>query len=448
MRHSAFIFIFFVWGIILHSTAISAQNAKETNTNVQAKKQILDLTACYELSVQRSEKLGIRFQEYKAAEARYWQAISTVLPNIKFIAEERIQNNAFSGGGSSSPGGGTIGGGDNSSGRGRDAFTGRINLTQPIFRGFRDYSLIAAQKAQAKAFDLDYKRALQSFYYDVSDLFYQIISFERDLEVLFLLEKALQERVQELKERVEIGRSRKSELLQAQTQLADAAVLVEQTLGVIAAARELMAFLTGLPAGQFALVDRQPMPSADKLDTYLWKSGARLDIQAAAERQRAATKDLSARKGEFLPTIDLEANYYAVQSPGTDREWNVIITGEIPLFDGALRINRVREGKALVEQSKLSLSEVLRSSQTEVRTTYSNFISSINQYLKLERALRLSQENYELQKRDYELGRASNLDVLTALSNLYETRRRYINTELQAKVNAIALQVAAGEVNP
>lgn len=409
-------------------------------------KEILDLPRCYELSVQRSEKLGIRFQEYKAAEARYWQAFSAVLPNIQFIAEERLQNNAFSSGGSSGGGSGDFGG--SNSNRRKDSFTGRINLTQPIFNGFRNFSLIAAQKSQARASDLEYKRALQTFYYDVSDLFYQIISFEKDLEILFLLEKALQERVSELEERVKIGRSRRSELLQAETQLADAAVLVEQTTGVIAAARELMAFLTGLPADRFVLVDKQPMPGAQELDAFLWKSGARPDIQAAVERQRAATKDLSARKGEFLPTIDLEANYYAVQSPGSDREWNVILVGEVPIFDGGLRINRVREGKALVEQSKLSLSEVLRSSQTEVRTAYSNFLSSVNQFVKLERALKLAQENYELQKRDYELGRASNLDVLVALTNLHETRRRHVNTMLQTKVNAIALQVAAGDVKP
>ncbi|MDZ4742850.1 MAG: TolC family protein [Verrucomicrobiota bacterium] len=451
-RHLIFLLSLVFISCPVNLTAQEKNNKESKKSPILQKvtPKALDLPSCYQISVQRSESLGIRFQEYKAAEARYWQAVSTIMPNLKFIAEERLQNNTFTSGSSTagSPlnAGVAVGGGATSNNPRNNAFTGRFNVTQPIFHGFRDFSLIAAQKAQTKAVDLDYRRALQTFYYDVADVFYQIISYEQDLDLQYLLEKALQERVKELSQRVEIGRSRKSELLQAESQLADSAVLIEQTKGLVVAAKELMAFLTGIPAGQFSLIDRQPIPSVEKLEDYLWKSGTRPDIEAAVQRQTAATKDLSARKGEFLPTVNLEANYYAVQDPTTDREWNVVITGEVPLFDGGLRINRVKEGKAALKESQLSLSQVLRSSQTEVRTSYHNFISSVNQYIKLDKAFKIAKENYEVQKRDYELGRSSNLDVLVSLSNLYETRRRYLNTELQTKVNAISLQVAAGDI--
>ena len=55
-------------------------------------------------------------------------------------------------------------------------------------------------------------------------------------------------RVDDLKDRVNLGRSRPSELLQAQTDLANAKVTYESQRGSLNAAKETVAFYTGIPA--------------------------------------------------------------------------------------------------------------------------------------------------------------------------------------------------------
>ncbi len=406
----------------------------------------LTVTEAYTLSLNRLERIQISKEEYRAAEALYWQSVSAIFPQISFVAEQRFQNNASSqGGGGSSSSGSSSSGSSGSGNQTKQSFAGRFNIQQPLFKGFREFNGAASLKSQSHAAFGDYLRARQTLYYDVADVYFQLLGHESDIALLQAQQSTLGDRLNELKERVDLGRSRKGEQYQAEGLQADVGVLLEQTKGLRAAAKELLAFLVGLKADEFQLKDEMTLPTVEKLEVYLWKSGARPDIRAAADRAKSARNDVSVRKGEFAPEINAEANYYAVQDPDSNREWNILLTGTVPIFDGGLRYQRVKESKALQRKAELSLAEVTRRTESEVRTAYQNFISSVNQYLKLQDAVVIARENYEVQKKDYLLGRANNLDVLTGLTALQDDQRRLSSAEYQAKLNMIALIIASGE---
>ncbi|NJK91305.1 MAG: TolC family protein, partial [Blastochloris sp.] len=364
----------------------------------------LSLTDAYFLALERSETLGISRQDIKIAEAQYWQAISAILPRIDFLVTERTQNNA----------GGAIGGGD-ASGTRKDLFQGRLRISQTIFNGFREFNIGAALQAEKRSQQALYQRSRQLLYLDTSDLFYQILSLEEDLKVLQRIDLTFRERHAELTERVTLGRSRKSELLAAETEQADNTATMEEVRGLLGASRELMAFLIGLPSAQWQLQDTQTLPSAQQLETYLWHSGARPDLQAALETQTSAQRQVSADKGSFWPTISAEANWLALEEPERAQEWNIVLTAEIPVFDGALRVNTLKESQARLRSTELSFTRLRRLAESEVRQNYNNFTASARQWIKLKEAVRISQENVQAQREDYQLGRASNLDVLSSI---------------------------------
>lgn len=418
----------------MFSFLLSSAPAAENKSAAPVAPRTLTLSQVYQLAVERSETLGISREEIKIAEAQYWQAISAVLPKVDFIATERTQNSV----------GGSIGGGDSSGSR-RDAFQGRLRVTQTIFNGFREFNLSAALRAQKRSQEALYIRNRELLYLDSSDLFYQILSLEQDLKLLRQIDNNFSDRQKELTDRVNIGRSRKSELLAADTEQADNAATIEEVAGLLGASRELLAFLIGLPSDRWLLKDTQPFPEAQKLNDYLWKSGARADVTAAVEAQTAAQRQVSADKGSFWPAISAEANVLALEDPEKDQEWNIVLTAEIPIFDGGLRIGTLKESEARLRSSSLSFSRARRLAESEVRQNYNNFISTARQYVKLQEATETARLNYEAQKDDYLLGRASNLDSLTALVRYNSLRRRLAGLEFQTRSNLIALQVAAGE---
>jgi outer membrane protein len=391
-------------------------------------RQTLDLNSAYRLALQRSETLQMTEQEIKAAEARYWQAVSAVLPQAGVYAQEGFMNRSQS-----------------ANGKRNDSFQAGLQGSWLVFDGFRQYNLAGAEQAQKRGLTADLTRARQLLFLDVGDVYFQITGLEKDLDVLRDLVAALNQRKGELVDRISIGRSRQSELLSTETDIADTESEMATVKGLLGASRELLAFLIGMPSEHFVLSSPPgEFPKANDLFSYLWKAGARPDLQAAAEYETAATRVVSADKGSFWPTVSVGAGWAAVESPSSNQDWNVTISAELPIFDGGYRVSRLAESKANLRITQLNLTRARRLADYEVRLAYNNFISSADRYLKLNLAETTASRNYESQKRDYELGRSSNLDVLLALTNWQQLRRRLLSTEIQARSNLIALEVAAG----
>ena len=408
-----------------------------------------DLQICFELAVLRSETLGMKEEDIRVAEARYWQAVGSVLPKIHLMASEQWQNK--SGGSRSSVFGGSFDSGsstgDFSSGGGSsDRFNSRINVKQPLFNGFREFNAAAAGKADIEARRHDKERSFQLLYLDVADVFYQILMYEGDLRVLGEIRDALDRRVGELEKRVSLGKSRPGELLAAKSDIAETQVTVEQIRGLLGASRELLSFLTGVPAAALKLADAKSLPTAEAVEIYLRNTGERPDILAAIEAERSARRQLSAAKSGHWPTISAEGNYYLKEHPESDREWNIFLTFDLPLFEGGVIEARVTEQKALVRSSELNLGQLRRTADKDVKTAYNNFISSMAQVASLKEAEKVTAQNFEIQSRDYELGIVANLDVLDALRQKNEASRRLLDAEMDARVNLIRLHVAAGRL--
>jgi outer membrane protein len=424
---------------------LDAVEAKPSSANpVPIPSAPLDLQTSFELAVLHSETLGMKEEDVRIAQARYWQAVGAALPKVHLLATQRWQNQSSSGGSSLSSSSGLNT--DNNNSGGTDRFESRIQIRQPIFSGFRDIHTASAQKAEIDARKHDKERAFQLLYLDVADVFYQILLYEDDLKILKELEKTTKDRVADLERRVELGKSRSGDFLSSKSQLGALGVTIAQVNGLLQSTKELFAFLTGVPASQIRLKSSLKLPSVESLEAYLKETGERPDVLAAISEERAARKRLSAAKGEHWPTISAEGNYYLKENPASNREWNILLSADLPLFEGGIIEARIREHRALVRSSELNLDQLRRTADMEVRRAYSDFLSSAAQLAHLSETVNVTAANYKIQSEDFRLGVTSNLQVLDALNTLLETRRQKLSTEIDAHVNLIRLFVAAGRV--
>jgi outer membrane protein len=404
----------------------------------------LDLNDCYQRALIQSESLAIGAESIKQAEARYRQALSATLPEVNLVARERLQNR--SGGGGFSSGGNDSGFNSGGSGDRIDRFDTQVQVRQTIFSGFRDYHVLGAIRADQRATRADLVRDRHTLFLDVSDLYFQILGQRRDLELLEELNQALSDRVTELDERVNLGRSRKSEWLASRTELADNQAVMQEVFGLISASRELMAFLLGRPVETFTLKDNTSEQTPEALANYLLKINQRPDLAAGEERVLSSQKEVSARRGAFWPTIEFQFNWLALEEPERNDEWNLFFTATLPVFDGGLRAGELAESKSLARSSRLSLERLRRMAEYDVRLAYSNFKSTASQLIRLREAADIAKDNLTAQREDYDLGRASNLDVLNALIRQQDVRRRFAMSGYQTESNLNALHVAAGEI--
>ena len=400
----------------------------------------LDLQTCFQLTAVRDDSLKISMQDIYVAQAQLSQSIAALWPSFsvnnqqEFIHYRSPAVNSFSILGNS-----TINGNRN--------YTSQSNVTMSytILNGGQNWNNVGASSAAVAAKKQTLARDYQTIYQDVAQAFYDVLQYEGDLAIQHDLIDALQARVDDLKDRVALGRSRPAELLQAQTDLANARVTAEQQRGSLNAAKETAAFYIGIPSGEFELKETQPFPSPAQLEWYLGHSAARPDVLSQVESLRQAERTLSVAQGQLWPTVAAQGNFLASQDP-TSQQIDATMTLEIsmPIFDGGLIIGQIHQNKELVRQSALNVEQLKRTADQDTRTAYVNFNASAAQVVVLREAALLAAKNLEAQVDDYRRGVVSNLDVLTALQDYQSARQQLHDANMQARLNLINLHVAAG----
>ncbi len=387
------------------------------------------LRDCYRFALKKSEAVALSAEEIRLAEAQYLVARSGVLPQVGFNLIELFQDE----------------GNTSSDSIRRTQTTEKFYAKQLLFSGFREMAALKGVKAQiaGQTFALD--RAKQLLFADVALAFFNVADFDRRLLTLGSMKSAAADRLSELQGREKIGRSRRSEVLSAQTQIATLDARIEEARKLRAAALELLNFLTGQPIRGIAddVADPAPPPP---LEDFLAGASSRPDVRAADEERRAAESFLSAARRASWPTLNLQGGYY-VRRDGTYEpvDWDAQLTADLPLFTGGSLKGGRRAAGARARTAALAFSRTTRQAESEVRSAHQSLSGSLSQIQKLATALELAEKNYRVQTEEYRLGLVNNLEVLSSLSSLLETRLAYDQALLNAKLDAVRLAVAAGK---
>ena len=320
----------------------------------------------------------------------------------------------------------------------------RITANQPLFRGFREFAAVRQSRALVGAQGDDYSQARVQLYKDVAQNFYEVLAIEQDLASLGEQIDQYRQRTKELQGRVRIGRSRSGEVLTVQSVISTVEAEIEQRRADLSAAREVFAFLSGLPATTL-LRDTEVLPvHPGALDEYLARVALRPDVQALQQRQTAAQENLAVARGAHLPSLDLNANRYLERSGGlANVDWDVQLALTVPLYAGGGVQSRVREAQSQSAQAELSVSQARRQAQQEIRSVYQNVVLDRAQLDALEKAADAAHKNYSAQQHDYRLGLVTNLDVLQAQSSFQENQRALQRARYATKLNYLRLQAAA-----
>jgi outer membrane protein len=319
----------------------------------------------------------------------------------------------------------------------------KLTATQPLFRGFREFAALRQTQALVGAQNEDYQNARVQLFKDAAQNFYNVLSIEQDLKNLDEQIRHNLDREKEIQDRVRIGRSRVSELLNVQTTVSTLRAQVEQLQGHLRVAREAFAFLSGL-ASTTALSDTEALPAAlESQETALSRLALRPDIRASQKRLTAAQEGVAVAKGAHLPSIDLNGNYY-LDRPGVlkDVDWDVQVALTIPIYAGGLLQSKAREAISQRSQVELSVSQLARQAEQEIRSLHQSLQYDQSQLEALEKATEAARKSYEAQRQEYRLGLVTNLDVLQALTAYQENKRALDRARYNTKLDYLRLQAA------
>lgn len=322
----------------------------------------------------------------------------------------------------------------------------KITATQPIFKGFAEYAGLRQTKLQ-KENQMEQKAQTElTLFTNVVQSFYSILSTENDLKNLHTAINYYDEQIQELKQRVEIGKSQLSDVLTTESSTAGLKAQVELLKGQIEAARETFEFVTGISRDTVLVDDTPAPPQPEPLEHYLEFRDQRPDIRSNRILVDVNHEQINIARAGHLPTINATADYYFLRYGSlSDINWDVGFTVTMPLFSGGNVQSQVRSAASLEHQSVLTLNQTELQAQAQIKSYYQTLIADQAQVKAYKLGAEMAQKNYFELVREYKLGLVAHLNVLTALANFQDTRRNLDKTAYQVKIDWANLQSSIGK---
>lgn len=390
----------------------------------------MTLAQAYAAALKRSEAVAQKRLSFEQVTAQVDELWAAVRPKLNLNANQFWQDTPGSGVGFPLP---------------SSQQTVAVNAHQPLFSGLREYLAVRAAKSNSESAELALARARQLLYQDVANAYLSLLVSRRAIATREAQVKLTEDRVKELKGFEEIGRSRRSEVLAAQSQLAQNQADLEAARGQERLRQATLQFLTGLDE-DLAPEDVALPAAADDPAPFYARARRRADVEAARRDYESADLLVSMQKRQYWPTISADGNYYLLR-PRTYTQhvrWDAAISGQLPLYSGGAFGAQVREAQAQrgVREQALSLAE--RDAQLDVKSAHSDLASSLSVVKALENAMALAEANAKAQREDYRHGLVTNIDVLASLATVQDTHLRLDSARAQAVLARARLEVAAG----
>ncbi|HXC63994.1 MAG TPA: TolC family protein, partial [bacterium] len=331
------------------------------------------LDGCYQAALRRSQTLAVSFESIAQAEEHYKQAMGSVLPSLKVSGQLFSQSEPPS-----------------------NQNQLEFSAVQPLFQGLREYAALRESKDLLASSKQAYRWAAWQLYSDTAQSFNLVLAAEKNLADLQSEFNLYGDRISFLQGWLNIGRAQDTDVLSVQSAQAQIKAQMEAAKYQVAAAREVLAFLTGQPVDQ-ALADAETMPAQlDPLESFTASLGQRPDLLAAAGNVEAAKEGVNIASGQSLPQVSAGADYYSYRyKPDTDTNWDAYLAVTMPIFTGGVIRSQVRSAESAQRQAEAQLEQARRLDVENLRSAYVKLRYDLSQEKALVDAADLSAKNYK-----------------------------------------------------
>lgn len=333
----------------------------------------------------------------------------------------------------------------------QDQFAWNAVANLPLFRG-PAYPRLTMARQGVELARLRELRTQQDFLLRVAQAYYLVVSRVDALKALTEKLDVDRKHLAAAKAQLAVGQAPRSSVLRADlvvTQDEQSARVARLTLD---AARRQLAILLGVEGQVDA--ERPPEPASPP--------GSELSMTADALRQRADLQaaELSialARKSKesvwwgFLPSLDLTWLYRWSEAAGFAGErgaWNLMLTVNVPLYDGGARYADLRDGESKLVEAREQRRALGLEVESEIVRLRAEVESASAGVISARKAVSLAKTTTEDMEASYAVGAVTQLDVLDASQRLLDAELQLTGQLFQRDLARLALAHAQGKFDP
>jgi outer membrane protein TolC len=392
------------------------------------KKDGLSVEDCMRLAVVRSERLHAAAERVHQRDLDEVEGYSNVFPNahwkFTYFRQDPVVFNSFS------P---------------NESRTHDFVLSEPLFRGFRDWNAILEIR-DTREREMALLRAERlDIALDCGRAFYGVVALERNVVTLQRSLALEEQRLVEVKAREASGIARRTETLFVETTRARTAADLARAREDLAAARTRLGFFTGAQAANLLARNGAPAEPA-KLEEWLVHVKDRPDIAALAHAAEARRHEIAIARGELLPNVDVVSDLYARREGFLeDVKWDVQILLDWPIFEGGRTLSHIRRAESLVREAERLYADGRQRAQAEVEAAHHTLRAALAGIPALEQRVKATEENVKLLDAEYRAGIASNLEAVQAENDRSEAQLELERQLYEARRLELELRAASGD---
>lgn len=386
---------------------------------------VIDLNKAFELASERNLKIKQAWASVEAAKGKLLQAESILYPTLD-LQLSRTDRDVLN-----------------------EEYQTKLTLAYPIYLSGKKEATIRSAKENLLAKLEEFRQVKNAVFYSISEAYYGLLKAKSAYSLALNSKKLLESHLNEVRARFDVGMATRSEVLRAETELANAELAVIEAENAVKKAELNLKFAIGLNRDEEIEVKEElrfsPLAGElkDLIDEALSKR-PELSISVHVIEGLKASERLTA--ADARPQFYLSGNYFwkGETFPPEENSWNLSLILSLNLFDGGEVKGKLKEIKSNINAYLSSLENLKKSIALEVETAYLSMKEAEKRIKVAEAYASKAFEDFKMVEEEYKAGVATNLDVLDAQNSWKEMENKYIQALYDANLALAKLMLAIG----
>ncbi len=299
--------------------------------------------------------------------------------------------------------------------------------SQQVFDGYpggRAAATIAQGAYTLKNAQVTYNAALRTVKYQVEQDYYTLLGDENTVQADIASVEENNENLKRVQAELSAQIATALDVLQAQVTLVQSRLNVRTAENTVDTDRKTLSLAIGWPIDKLYQVTEVPPPAPPTLNQAQALKIAyddRPELQALELEGASADVNLGLEKAQFLPIVSAQAGVSLLQDWSANSNLGTYsVGGEVtePIFESGLRVAQVQAANDQIRSYAVQLDQERQSITIAVDNALFGVTDAKNRQDLASQSLDAAQGQYNLERSEFAVGLATNLDVLTALSAL------------------------------
>lgn len=414
--------------------------------------RILTLEECLQLGIDNSKELKISKSKISSSEAKITEATSQLLPLLKFQASyQRLSNippfevllPIFPQPIQISP---VI----------LNNYNLKLTLQQPLFTGFRLWSLKGAAENNYESSSYEYKKNLNDVAYNIRSAFWNYYKAMQIKKVIEENLKLTKNHLDDTKNFMKSGLATKNDLLKLEVQYSNTKLQLIESENNIDIVRSNLNKLLNLPLEANTEITVSEIDTSFtnyKLSNLIEQSKEnRNDLKSLEYRVKASENGVTAANGGWYPSIYLVGDYYYSKPnqriiPAENKfkdTWDIGVTLQWDLWNWGYTSSRSTQAEEQKVQAETSLSQLKDAVELEVYQTFLTYKRAVDKINVSRQSVEQSEENYRSTQDKYNQQIATSTDLIDAEVSLLQAKTNLTTALVDYQMAKVKLMKAIG----